>query len=78
MTKANALPSCHLCGQAPTITNGYDRWPWCAEYWCHIQCPEHKDVGVAGTSIDNAIDAQRAAEAAWIRLQAQQPRGRFP
>lgn len=72
MTEANDLAGCHICGNAPTVLHGYDRWPWCCEYWCHIHCPEHKDNGVAGTSIDNAIDAQRTAEAAWNNLQRQE------
>ena len=69
MTEATDLSACRICGKAPAVEHGYDHWPWCCEYWCHIQCPDHVFNGVAGTSIDNAIDAQREAEAAWNNLQ---------
>lgn len=69
MTEAANLIPCRFCGKAPTVESGKDDWPWCAEYWCHLQCPEHEYNGVAGTSLDNEIDAQREAETAWNRLQ---------
>ena len=72
MTESVEVVPCRICGKAPSIEHGQDHWPWCSEYWCHIQCQEHDYNGVAGTSLDNAIEAQREAEAAWNRLQKQE------
>lgn len=68
----SCLLTCRLCHADPTIESHRDHWPWCGdEYTCTIQCPNHPDNCATGSSLDNAIDAQREAEAAWNNLQNQ-------
>ena len=58
------LKPCWVCGKNPTVANFADRRGE-VEYVCEIECKGHaKEVG---TSLDNAIEAQREAEEKWNR-----------
>lgn len=57
--KAEEPRKCPVCGKI--LQFRHDRF--CGVYYCEIGCPEHGKC--CGSSLDNAIEAQREAEDAW-------------
>ena len=55
---------CRVCGKEPKVEHWVDRIG-SVEYVCEIQCQGH--AREVGWSLDNAIEAQREAEAKWNR-----------
>ena len=60
--------TCPVCGKP------LDFWQdrFCGVFYCEIGCPDHGRC--CGSSLDNAIEAQRDAEETWDKLHGGGPK----